>query len=394
MRAARALYFTYYAALAALLPYLALYYQSAGLTGPQIGLLSGLMPLLGLIGAPLWAEFADATGRYRLVLATSLGATIVFVLGLSLAASFVPMAVLVVLFALAIAPVMPLVDHSVVEALGERAHEYGRQRIWGAYGWGITAPIVGWTTDRLGLGWIFPIYAVVMIAALVVTLRLPVPTAVAGHRFGAGLASMLRDTRWFGFLGTVFVSGICSSLVLTFLPLYWRALGGDLTLIGLGVTTAAISELPVLAFGGALLLRIGARRILIAASLAWAVRLALYPLIAEPLWIAPVQLLHGPTFAAVWIAGVAYANHLAPRGAGGAAQGLFTGVSIGLGGFAGAILGGIAFEALGAQGMFGAGAALALAAAALMALSTRSDPSDDRNGRTRHGPHDVDATRT
>ena len=62
---ARALYFIYYAAMAAVLPYLTLYYESSGLSGTQIGLLVGLMPLVMLIGAPLWSEFADATGRHR-----------------------------------------------------------------------------------------------------------------------------------------------------------------------------------------------------------------------------------------------------------------------------------------------------------------------------------------
>ena len=385
MRAARALYFTYYTAMAALLPYLALYYESSGLSGSQIGLLTGLMPLFGLIGAPLWAEFADATGRYRLVLWCSLGGSVALALGMSLTVSFVPLAVLIALFALSIAPVMPLVDHAVLEALGERAHEYGRQRIWGAYGWGITAPIVGWVTERFGLSWVFTIYAAVMVAALLVTFRIPIRSAVSGHRFGTGLAAMLRDVRWLAFLFAVFVAGIGSALVLNFLPLYLRSLGADLTLVGLGITAAALSELPVLALGGALLMRLGPRRILIVAALTWAVRLALYPLIAVPAWIVPIQLLHGPTFAAMWIAGVAYAKYLAPRGAGAAAQGLYTGVTVGLGGFVGGLFGGFTYDWLGPHWMFRLAALLSLAAAGLLVVAT----SD-----TARGPNDVDAAST
>ncbi len=385
MRAARALYFSYYAAMAAVLPYLALYYQDAGLSGAQIGMLAGLMPLMMMVGAPMWAEFADASGRHRHVLWLSLSASMLLALGLSLVGSFLPLAVLVALFAFSVAPVMPLVDHAVLEALGDDAHQYGRQRVWGAYGWGLSAPAVGWVTDRLGLSWMFYVYVAAMLVALLVASRAPVGSAASGHRFGAGLAAMLRDVRWLAFLFTVFVGGISLSLSLNFLPLYMREIGADLTLVGLGITAATLSELPVLAFGGALLVHLGPRRMLIGSLLAYTLRMALYPLIAVPAWILPVQLLHGPTFAVMWIAGVAFAKHLAPRGAGAAAQGLFTGVTMGLGGFAGGLFGGVTYDWLGPGWMFGLAAALTLLSAALMAVTNHevSTPGTGEHLRSR-----------
>ena len=382
MRAARALYFTYYAAMAAVLPYLALYYEDAGLSGAQIGMLAGLMPLMMMVGAPMWAEFADASGRHRHVLWLSLAASMVLALGLSLAGSFLPLAVLVALFAFSVAPVMPLVDHAVIEALGDDAHQYGRQRVWGAYGWGLSAPAVGWLTEQLGLSWMFYVYAAVMLVGLLVAFRAPVSSAASGHRFGAGLATMLRDVRWLAFLFAVFVGGISLSLSLNFLPLYMRGLGADLTLVGLGITAATLSELPVMAFGGALLVHLGPRRILILSLLAYTLRMTLYPLIAVPVWILPVQLLHGPTFGAMWIAGVAYAKHLAPRGAGAAAQGLFTGVAMGLGGFAGGLFGGVTYDWVGPRWMFGLAAVLTLFSAALLSATTSHDGTSRTSQRS------------
>ena len=379
MRAARALYFTYYTALAAVLPYLALYYEHTGLRGSQIGVLAALMPLMMLIGAPLWAEFGDATGRYRLVLTASIGSSIVLALGLSVASSFLPLALLVALFAFGIAPVMPLVDHAVLEELGDRSHLYGRQRIWGAYGWGPAAPAIGWLIERHGIDLMFYVYAAVMSLALLVARRIPLATRGGGRRFGVGVATMVRDVRWLAFLFAAFVGGIGLSVSLNFLPLYMRALGADYTLIGLGIAAATVSELPILAFGGFLLVRLGARRILIASLLAYALRMGLYPLITVPGWILAVQLLHGPTFAAMWIAGVAYAKRLAPPGSGAAAQGLFTGVAMGLSGFVGGLYGGFTYEWLGPRWMFALVAALALGGAALLAFATRRD-ADVRDG--------------
>ncbi len=393
MRAARALYFTYFAALAAVLPFLSLYYESAGLTASQIGVLASLMPLMMLIGAPLWAEFGDATGRYRLVLTAALGLSIAFALGLSLAGSFLPLALLVALFAFSIAPVMPLVDHAVLEALGDKSHLYGRQRIWGAYGWGPAAPAIGWVTDRFGIDWMFVFYAAVMALALVVARRIPLATDGVRRRFGSGIGTMVRDVRWLAFLFAAFVGGISLSVTLNFLPLYMRAIGADRTLVGLGITVATVSELPILAFAGTLLVRLGARRILIASLLAYALRLALYPLITVPGWILAVQLLHGPTFGAMWIAGVAYAKRLAPTGAGAAAQGLFTGVAMGLSGFVGGLYGGFTYQWLGPSWMFGLAAGLALAGAVLLAFATRRDRERQARSvslRGRHSKENVD----
>jgi MFS transporter, PPP family, 3-phenylpropionic acid transporter len=365
--AARALYFAYFAAMAAVMPYLALYYASAGLSGAQIGLLAGLLPLVMMVGGPLWAEFADATGRYRLVLRITIGGSILVAVGLALSGSFLAFAILAALLALCIAPTMPLLDHAVLEALGERTSAYGRQRVWGVYGWAITAPVVGWVTDRFGLPWMFAFFIAAMLAGLVVTQRVPIGST-AGRRFGAGLAAMLRDARWLPFLLTVIVAGMSLSLSLNFLMLYLREIGAGLSLVGVAMTATTLSELPVMVFAGLLLARFGPRPLLIAALLAWALRLWLYAAVTVPVWILPVQLLHGPSFGALWIAGVAYARHLAPSGAGATAQGLFASATMGLGGLAGGLFGGVTYDWLGAPTMFRLMAGLTLASALLMAF--------------------------
>ena len=62
----KAAYFFYYAATASLLPFIALYYAQVGLSAAQIGLLSGILPLVTLVSAPLWGALADAFRRPRL----------------------------------------------------------------------------------------------------------------------------------------------------------------------------------------------------------------------------------------------------------------------------------------------------------------------------------------
>jgi len=47
-------YFLYFAALSSFMPFLVLYYQDLKFTGAQIGLLTGIPPLITLFAAPLW----------------------------------------------------------------------------------------------------------------------------------------------------------------------------------------------------------------------------------------------------------------------------------------------------------------------------------------------------
>jgi MFS transporter, PPP family, 3-phenylpropionic acid transporter len=371
---ARAFYFAYFAAVAALVPFLTLTYASHGLTGPQIGLLTGLMPLVMMLGAPFWTEVADATGRHRSVLAAVLAVSVVVALALSTVTTFAAFALLVALYAFVIAPAIPLVDHAVLDALGGRVSEYGRQRVWGVIGWGLSAPLVGWVTERFGLSWAFYVYVAVMLAALLIAFRVPFAARRGVHPFGGGMMTMLRDPRWLAFLLVVFVGGVALAIVATFVILHLRDLGGSLTLIGTAIALPTVSELPVMFFAGALLKAFGARWLLVLALVGWSLRLVLYAVIPDPVWLLPVQILHGPSFAIMWIAGIALTRQLAPPGAGAAAQGLFTAVVSGLGGLVGGVFGGLTYQWLGAPALFQIMAAITAVGAVGLAISTARSP--------------------
>ena len=140
----KAYYFCYYGAAASLIPYLPIYYQSIGLSGKEIGLLVAIPPLLMLIGAPLWGGLADATQQHKRLLMLAVALALGSVAVLSIISRFLILIPVVAAYALFIAPVMPLVDNTVMAMLGERSGKYGKQRLWGAVGWGISAPTVGW----------------------------------------------------------------------------------------------------------------------------------------------------------------------------------------------------------------------------------------------------------
>ena len=92
--------FLIFATLAFTAPFLVLYYQELDFTGPQIGLLVGLTPLITLLTTPLWTGWADTMRRHRLVMGFIILGGALALVGLSLATSFLPVLLLALLFSI------------------------------------------------------------------------------------------------------------------------------------------------------------------------------------------------------------------------------------------------------------------------------------------------------
>ena len=168
----KAVYFIYYAAAASLIPFLTLYYQGLGLTGREIGILTGIAPLMTLLGASIWSVLADLTQKHRVLFLVAIGGTWGSVLLLSQLNTFLWLIPAVVAYAFFVAPLMPLVDNTVMVLLGKEKDAYGRYRVWGAYGWGIAAAIMGWVLQQAELHWIFSSYLTLLLILFAIALRL------------------------------------------------------------------------------------------------------------------------------------------------------------------------------------------------------------------------------
>ena len=158
---------------------------------------------------------------------------------------------------------------------------------------------------------------------------------------------------WLVFLITIFINGMAAGVGNNFLFLYLDELGATKTLMGLTLFVATLSEIPIFFYGDRLLNRLGARGLLLFSLGATVVRMSCYALMPAAIYVLPIQLLHGLTFSAMWVAGVSYANRAAPPGMGATAQGLLSGVSMGLAGATGAALGGYLYDIVGPAATFG-----------------------------------------
>ena len=352
MLKSKIVYFCLFAALASLLPFLAIYYNAIGLSGKTIGLLTGIPPLITLAAAPLWGGWADATNQHKRLLMLAMGAALAVVFVLSHAATFLWLLPLVMAYAFVSAPIIPLVDNSVLELLGARRAEYGKVRLWGSVGWGVVATLIGVAIQRTGLQWAFYGYLIFMGGALLVVASMHVSSSPIGGAFWQGLRLFARSRAWGVFLATAFLIGVAMGVTNNFLLLRLQGMGAGEGLMGLSMLFATFSELPVFFFADRFLKRWGARWVLLGAIFLYAVRMFAYAAMPATWMVLPINLLHGLTFAAAWAAGVAYAHDLAPEGMGATAQGLFNGMTMGLGAATGAFIGGLLYDGVGAAAMF------------------------------------------
>ncbi|NJN53670.1 MAG: MFS transporter, partial [Anaerolineae bacterium] len=331
MRPAKAFYFLFFGAGACLIPFLTLHYQDLGLSGQQIGLLTGIVPLITMVAASVWGALADATHKHHLLLLAAIAGLWLSIAAMTRVHTFTALIPLVSLYAIFIAPIVPLVDNSVMAGLGEQRAEYGRVRVWGSYGWGIAALIIGVMIEAQGLSIAFTVYLLLLLVLFIIGVRLPVQAGQMGDSVRHGLGLLLGNRRWLLFMAVALVEGMTLGIFLNYLFLYLEEMGASSTLMGLSLTFATLSEIPVFLYSRRLLARWGAPFVLMLSMVGTVIRAFAYVFMTAPWQVLPISLLHGPTFAAMWAAGVAYADESAPPGLGATAQGLFSSVVFGLG---------------------------------------------------------------
>jgi len=363
-------YFAFYAASGVFFPFLNIHYQQSGITIQQIGLLAALPMLMNLVANPLWAMAADAFRMHSRLLPLCMLLAIPVVWTLTHSSGFWALAGLALLYALVTAPIMSLGDHAVTEALGAARYEYGRMRIWGAVGFGLSAWAGGYLMERFGIQRSILSYVVIMGLGVFVATRLPKPRLVLTTPFWKSIRIFTTDHRWYGFLGGIFLAGIGFSTLNNYLILYMRSLGAGEGLFGLGTAIAGLSELPIFFFSTQMMRRWSPRGLIGIAFGALAVRLLLISLVRDPNLILALQLLHGLSFSAIWTAGVSYASEIAQAGLGASAQSLFGTTLFALAGIIGAFGGGQIYQNWGPSALFQAAALLSVCGA-LIFFSSR-----------------------
>ena len=247
---------------------------------------------------------------------------------------------------------------------GDDKYRYGQQRLWGSFGWGLGAFIVGAVVsvmqeinqcaDPKHIDYIlsFYVYALVMGLALICALFIryePVGQTIYTESFWEAI-KMFADCQHVCFILTLLCSGTAIGFTHTFLFWHLHDMGGSQFLFSIIAAVQCVSEIFMYLISGYLILKIGCDNVLYIGLLANVLRLFAYSVITKPLYSVPLEVLQGVSSASIWTAAICYVG-LSP-GVQVTLQAMLHGIYWGLGHGGGGMLGGLIVSYIGSNATF------------------------------------------
>lgn len=337
--------------------YFPLYLAARGFGAVEIAWVLALPQLMRTVAPAGWGVLADRAHAPRTLVAVScVGAAAGFA-ALPFVETLAGVVFVIAALSLFWAGALPLVEAITLAALAREPGRYGPIRLWGSVGF-IAAVLGGgaWL-DRSPVQALPAALFVFSVAAFFAAITLPTGRAQAHvepspWRFTSPIVSLLAAG---------FCMAAAHGALYAFFTLHLERSGYRVATIGLLWTLGVVAEIVVFVFLPQLFRRFALSTVLAASFACAAIRFLLLAWLADIVWLLAIaQLLHAATFGAFHAAAVAAVQRVFPEAAHGRGQTLFSSVTYGAGGAAGALAAGVLWEA--------GGPGLAFSASALAGL--------------------------
>ncbi|OWY93235.1 Major Facilitator Superfamily (MFS) transporter, partial [Phytophthora megakarya] len=264
-------------------------------------------------------------------------------------------------------PAGSLMDHAVLDMIEKVGGEYGKQRLFGAVGWGTGAYITGLAVAAAGISWAFNISLIFMFASLLVLRTIP-PVKHSHHHdhsveeggrsarqpsFADNMRRICQKKDVIMLLLVVFFMGLMYGVLSSFLALnLFNLSGGNAQIVGIAIMCETISELPAFFFSHTIIKKLGTVKVLLVSITAYALRITYYAVMTNAWSAIPFEFLHGCTFGLAWAACTQYIYAAAPKGCEGTVMGLLNATQNGLARAVGTMVGGYFYQHHGARVMW------------------------------------------
>ena len=263
-------YWFYWSLVAVYAPFLNVYLREIGLSGVQIGVLVSLLPLMSLVAAPILSAWADRHQRRKFLLTAAFVCWGIVLLFYRLPTLFAGFFVLMAFEAFVRSSTTPVGDSLISRMVERHQLDFGRVRLWGSLGFGLTTIAMGIVWDRTGFTPMFFAAALMVLPMLYFTGQLEEETAAAENPVQESpaqerppLRQLLQDR---GLLTLILVALLVgAALIVTFLfaGIYMVNLGGNQTYVGLLFGLSALAEVPVMLRQSHITRRLGAPQTLL-----------------------------------------------------------------------------------------------------------------------------------
>lgn len=372
-----AFYFVYFTVTGAFVPYWSVYLQHLGYAPVAIGVLMAV-PMATKIVAPfLWGWLADHSGRRVGVIRMGTLLAAASFAGVFFGHGAVWLALTVGAFSFFWNAALPQFEAATLDHLGTADHHYSRIRLWGSIGFVVSVMLLGLAFGYVSVAWLAPVIAGLLAALWLASLAVPAPpesvrTGGVDHR----LRQVLRRPEVLALFATCLLIQASHGPYYTFFTLYLRAHGYGSALIGGLWALGVVAEIAVFLVMPRLLPRFGARRLLIFALGATALRWLLIAGLAGNLPVLVfAQTLHAASYGIYHAAAIHMVFRFFPGRLQGRGQALYSSVGFGLGGALGALASGYVWSGVAPAAAFVMGAALAAAGAVTAYAGVRVPPA-------------------
>ncbi len=333
-----------FAAIGIFYPYLALYFQAAGLPGAQIGIILGIPPLVGIVVQPLWGMLSDVYHVHRYALALASIGTAASAWLYNTTTNFHILVLLTLLLAVMRSPLVFLCDALALDYLETqgRRQEYGSLRLWGSIGFAFSSFVIGALVIGNAVLRIMPLYALTMIALALLAFTLPTARPTGTSKWWEGITILQQKPMLLKFLVGVLLMGMTLGTVNQYLIVYLTEIHTPGWVSGTTFALAALGEAPLMAAASSLITRWGLRLVFIGGIAVLPLRWLLYIFIREPLLMIPIQFFHSISMLSLLVVGVLYVDQQLTREWRATGQALYQtmlqGIGAGLGTFAAGII--------------------------------------------------------
>lgn len=252
-------------------------------------------------------------------------------------------------------------DAICFDVLGDGGQmHYGKQRVWGTIGFGVSALFGGYLIDWWSGESNIKDYTPAFVLSVFLTgidlfccSKLKLPKMQKSENILKDVLKLIRQPHISTFLLFATFVGICDSFIMNYLFWYLEDLAlatGSMANIKLleGLTIAAETlggEVVFFPLSGRILKKVGYGHCLSLCFFAYFIRLGLLSLLPSPWWVLPIELvMQGPTYALCYTTIVAYASAVSPPGTSATMQGIVAGMDDGFGFAVGSLIGGFLYR--------------------------------------------------
>ena len=256
-----------------------------------------------------------------------------------------------------------LADAATIKYLTDidRGGDYGKQRLWGAVGWGTIAIISGFTIDQSAQHsnqsqflLAFCGFLLFSILAAITVFKLPLEFLEGKSKpnIFQNVCTILSDCRIVTLLIAILIMGTCMTTIGAFLFWFLQDINGSHLLMGLSLCMTCVAEVPVMFYSGSLIKWIGHHGVLYLTLVCYTTRYLSYSFLPNAWYVLAIEPLHGVTFGAMWAATTSYGGIISPEGLRATVMGLVTATHFGLGKLIAGFGGGAVYSKYGPRVLF------------------------------------------